>query len=131
MSAIEWTDVTWNPVTGCELAPRLRAMGNAKYQRVRDGQRASSGPAFGVTLHEDALEQPLTWRKPRRVFVNSMSDLFHDEIPAEFIARVFGVMAAARQHTFQVLTKPARGRDLDGRTWDEMPTTTTGTAASA
>jgi protein gp37 len=124
-SAIEWTDETWNPVTGCtrvspgcahcyalELAPRLRAMGNAKYMRARDGGKGS-GPAFGVTLHPDALEQPFHWRKPRRVFVNSMSDLFHDEIPDDYIARVWGVMAANPRHTFQVLTKrPERARDL-------------------
>jgi len=122
-SAIEWTDEVWNPVTGCdrvspgcahcyalELAPRLRAMGNAKYQRARDGGPAS-GPAFGVTLHPDVLEQPLRWRRPRRVFVNSMSDLFHDEIPDEFIADVFDVMRRAPEHTFQVLTKrPERMR---------------------
>lgn len=126
-TAIEWTQSTWNPVTGCdrvspgcamcyalELAPRLRAMGVAKYQRARDGGRAS-GPAFGVTLHPDTLDQPLRWRRPRLIFVNSMSDLFHDEIPDEYIARVFAVMAAAPQHTFQVLTKrPERMRDFIG-----------------
>jgi protein gp37 len=114
-SAIEWTDATWNPVTGCsrvspgcahcyalDLAARLKRMGQPRYQR--DGGRGS-GPGFGVTLHEDLLEVPLRWRKPRLVFVNSMSDLFHEEIPDEFIGRVFGAMAAARRHTFQVLTK--------------------------
>jgi protein gp37 len=124
-SSIEWTDATWNPVTGCdrvspgcancyalELAPRLRAMGNPKYLRARDGGR-SSGPAFGVTLHPTVLEQPLRWRKPRLVFVNSMSDLFHEEIPDEYIARVFAVMGDAHAHTFQVLTKrPERMREL-------------------
>jgi protein gp37 len=116
-SAIEWTDATWNPVTGCdrvspgcahcyalELAPRLRAMGVRRYVDARDGGR-SSGPAFGVTLHEEVLEQPLRWRKPRRVFVNSMSDLFHDEVPLEYIARVWDVMVRCPQHTFEVLTK--------------------------
>jgi protein gp37 len=115
MTAIEWTDATWNPVTGCDrvspgcahcyaldLAARLKRMGQPRYQR--DGGK-SSGPGFGVTLHEDKLNEPLRWRKPRMVFVNSMSDLFHEEIPDEFIARVFAVMAAAPQHTFQVLTK--------------------------
>lgn len=122
-STIEWTDDTWNPVTGCDrvspgcahcyaldLAARLKAMGQPRYQR--DGGK-TSGPGFGVTLHPDKLNEPLHWRRPRRVFVNSMSDLFHEEIPDEYIARVFGVMAAAREHTFQVLTKrPHRMLDL-------------------
>jgi protein gp37 len=125
-SSIEWTDATWNPVTGCsrvspgcahcyalELAPKLRRFAEGRVRKgkpggkwltVRDGGKAS-GPAFGVTLHEDVLDEPLRWRRPRRVFVNSMSDLFHEEIPGHFIAAVFRVMAAAPQHTFQVLTK--------------------------
>jgi protein gp37 len=128
-TSIEWTDATWNPVTGCdrvspgcancyalELAPRLRrfaqARGKGKWLDVRDGGKAS-GPAFGVTLHPDALDQPLRWRKPRRVFVNSMSDLFHEEIPDEYIVAVFNTMRASQQHTFQVLTKrPERMRDF-------------------
>lgn len=123
MTAIEWTDQTWNPVTGCDrvspgcahcyaldLAARWKAMGQPRYQR--DGGR-TSGPGFGVTLQVDKLNDPLRWRRPRRVFVNSMSDLFHEEIPAEYIARVFGVMAAATRHTFQVLTKrPERMAEL-------------------
>jgi protein gp37 len=121
VSAIEWTDQTWNPVTGCdrvspgcahcyalELAAKFKGWGNRRYQR--DGGPAS-GPGFGVTLHEDKLDEPLHWRKPRMVFVNSMSDLFHDEIPDRFIDRVFATMALAPQHTFQVLTKrPERMR---------------------
>jgi protein gp37 len=120
-TAIEWADAVWNPVTGCdrvspgcahcyalELAPRLRrfaqARGSGKWLNVRDGGK-TSGPAFGVTLHPDVLEEPLHWPRPRRVFVNSMSDLFHEEIPDEFILRVFDVMERAEQHTFQVLTK--------------------------
>jgi protein gp37 len=115
-SGIEWTDATWNPVTGCDrvsegcvncyalaLARRLKAMGNRRYQM--DGNPKSSGPGFGLTLHEDVLALPLTWRSPRFVFVNSMSDLFHPRVPAEFIASVFAVMARARRHTFQILTK--------------------------
>lgn len=114
-TAIEWATDSWNPVTGCdrvspgcahcyalELAARLKAMGQARYQR--DGGR-SSGPGFGVTLHEDKLTEPLRWRKPRRVFVNSMSDLFHEEVPDRYIESVFAAMALAPQHTFQVLTK--------------------------
>jgi protein gp37 len=116
-SAIEWCDASWNPVTGCdrvspgcahcyalELAPRLRAMGLTKYQGVRDGGRAS-GPGVGVTLHAGELDRPRTWRRPRRIFVNSMSDLFHEEIPFKFVDRVFATMAACPWHTFQVLTK--------------------------
>lgn len=78
-------------------------MGQARYQR--DGDPKTSGPGFGVTLHPDRLEEPLRWRKPRRVFVNSMSDLFHEAIPDEFIAKVFAVMGVAERHVFQVLTK--------------------------
>src|SRR6266536_3941321 len=115
-SAIEWTEATWNPVTGCDrvsegcdhcyaltLAKRLRAAGNPRYQT--DGDPRTSGPGFGLTLHWDVLERPLGWRRPRLVFVNSMSDLFHPRVPAAFIARAFDVMAEAEQHTFQILTK--------------------------
>jgi protein gp37 len=125
-SAIEWTDATWNPVTGCDrvspgcahcyaldLAARLKGMGNARYQN--DGDPKTSGPGFGVTLHEDVLDKPLKWRRPRMVFVNSMSDLFHDAVPDDFIAAVFGVMARAERHVFQVLTKrPERMQRLLG-----------------
>ncbi len=107
-TAIEWATPVWNPVTGCSrvspYAGRLKAMGKAKYQR--DGGRGS-GPGFGVTLHEHELDAPATWRAPRRVFVNSMSDLFHEEIPDDFIRRVFVAMEAAAEHTFIVLTKRA------------------------
>lgn len=115
-TGIEWTEETWNPVTGCDrvspgcdncyaltMAGRLKAMGQPKYQR--DGDPRTSGPGFGVTVHPDVLDQPLRWRRPRRVFVNSMSDLFHDAVSDEFIARVFAVMASCPQHTFQILTK--------------------------
>ncbi|MCW2690877.1 MAG: hypothetical protein JWR37_5767 [Mycobacterium sp.] len=115
-SAIEWTEVTWNPVTGCDrissgcdncyamaLAKRLKAMGSAKYQV--DGDPRTSGPGFGVTLHPATLEEPYRWRQPRTVFVNSMSDLFHARVPVSFIRDVFDVMAGTPQHTYQVLTK--------------------------
>jgi protein gp37 len=115
-SAIEWTDETWNPVTGCDrvspgcahcyaldLAARLKGMGQKRYQN--DGDPKTSGPGFAVTLHPDKVFDPVRWTKPRRVFVNSMSDLFHEAIPDEFIVDVFAVMAAAPRHTFQVLTK--------------------------
>lgn len=117
-SAIEWTETTWNPVTGCDLvsagcnncyalalARRLKAMGSAKYQH--DGDPRTSGPGFGVTIHPDTLTIPLRWRTPRTVFVNSMSDLFHARIPPAFLRQVFEVMAATPQHTYQVLTKRA------------------------
>ncbi len=117
-SAIEWTDATWNPVTGCtkvspgckncyaeRLALRLQAMGNPRYRR-----------GFEVTLHEDQLDLPLRWKLPRRIFVNSMSDLFHDVISDQFIVRAFEVMARARWHSFQILTKRAeRLRELAPR----------------
>jgi protein gp37 len=134
-SNIEWTDSTWNPTTGCDkvspgcdncyamtLAPRLKAMGSAHYQR--DGQPPTSGPGFGVSVHPDALTKPLEWKRSRRIFVNSMSDLFHAEISDEFIARVFAVMAQAPQHTFQVLTKRhARMRSLlSSARWAELLT---------
>jgi protein gp37 len=108
-SAIEWTDATWNPVTGCtklspgckhcyaeRLADRLKAMGNPRY---RNG--------FEITLHPDQLDLPLRWKQPRRIFVNSMSDLFHEAIPEDFVRRVFSTMARAHWHVFQVLTKRA------------------------
>lgn len=115
-STIEWTEATWNPTTGCNrvsvgcdncyalaLAKRLKAMGQPKYQR--DGDPATSGPGFGLTIHEAALSIPLRWRRPRRVFVNSMSDLFHEEVPEEFIGQVIETMRATPQHTYQLLTK--------------------------
>jgi protein gp37 len=117
-STIEWTEATWNPTTGCDrisagcdncyaltLAKRLKAMGSAKYQN--DGDSRTSGPGFAVTIHEDALALPLSWRQPRTVFVNSMSDLFHARVPTAFIHRVFAVMAATPHHTYQILTKRA------------------------
>ena len=123
-SKIEWTETTWNPVTGCDrissgcdrcyaltLAKRLKAMGSQKYQA--DGDPRTSGPGFAVTVHEDTVPEPLRWRKPRVVFVNSMSDLFHARVPDAFIASVFAVMAVTPQHTYQVLTKrPRRMRAL-------------------
>jgi len=106
-SAIEWTESTWNPVTGCtklspgckhcyaeRMAERLQLMGQANY---RNG--------FVLTLQPHALELPLRWKKPQRIFVNSMSDLFHDQIPLSYLKRVFQVMTDAHWHVFQVLTK--------------------------
>ncbi len=115
-SAIEWTEATWNPSTGCDrvsagcdncyaltLSKRLKAMGAVKYQR--DGDPRTSGPGFGVTVHPNALDVPRRWRAPRVVFVNSMSDLFHAKVPVAFIRDVFDVMRETPQHTYQVLTK--------------------------
>jgi len=116
MSNIEWTEQTWNPTTGCDrispgcdncyaltMAKRLKGMGSAKYQT--DGDPRTSGPGFGITTHADTLTEPLRWKKPRKVFVNSMSDLFHARVPRDFLAQVFAVMAATPQHTYQILTK--------------------------
>lgn len=116
MTKIEWTDEVWNPTTGCDrvspgcdgcyaltMAKRLKGMGQSKYQN--DGDPRTSGPGFGVATHPDTLTEPLRWKKPRRVFVNSMSDLFHARVPREFLVRVFAVMAATPQHTYQILTK--------------------------
>lgn len=109
ISSIEWTDATWNPVTGCtkvspgckncyadRMARRLHAMGQPRY---RNG--------FKITLHPDILKQPLRWREPRHIFVNSMSDLFHPNVPTDYIKKVFEFMNHAHWHTFQVLTKRA------------------------
>ncbi|MFI6296795.1 phage Gp37/Gp68 family protein [Nonomuraea sp. NPDC050790] len=132
---IEWTDRTWNPTTGCDrispgcdhcyaltMARRLKAMGQSKYQR--DGDPKTSGPGFGVSVHADVLAEPLSWASPQRVFVNSMSDLFHPDVPEEFIAQVWTVMAKTPQHTYQVLTKRhARMRSVVRRIAWRLPTT--------
>ena len=106
-SSIEWTEATWNPVTGCtkisegcrncyaaRMAKRLKAMGNKRY---------SNG--FKVTLHHDLIDIPLNWKKPKRIFVNSMSDLFHQDVPTSFIKDVFNTMNMGNWHHFQILTK--------------------------
>ena len=107
MTKIEWTDETWNPVTGCtKIAAGCKhcyAERMAKRLRGRVGYPADD--PFRVTLHPDRLEQPLRWRKPRMVFVCSMGDLFHDDVPKEFIARVGNAMDDAPHHTYQILTK--------------------------
>lgn len=106
---IEWTEYSWNPVTGCtkfsegcmncyaeRMARRLHAMGNERYAN-----------GFKVTLHHDLVEKPLTWRTPRLIFVNSMSDLFHRDVPIKFIKQVFATMSSANQHVYQIVTKRA------------------------
>jgi protein gp37 len=123
-TSIEWTDFTWNPVTGCDrisagcdhryaltMARRLRAMGMPQYQN--DGDPRTSGPGFGVTMHPEALDAPKTWHGHRMVFVNSMSDLFHAKVTAAFIHDLIEVIRETPQHTHQVLTKrAARARKL-------------------
>jgi protein gp37 len=117
-SAIEWTEATWNPVTGCtkispgclncyaeRMAKRLQAMGQPNYVN-----------GFAVTTHCHAVGLPLAWKKPRRIFVNSMSDLFHRSVPTEFIQRVFDIMGQANWHQYQLLTKRSeRLLELDRR----------------
>jgi protein gp37 len=100
-SAIEWTDATWNPVTGCtKISPGCKFC-----YAERITERWGRGKFTDVTLHPDRLELPLRWRNPRRIFVNSMSDLFHERVPLSFVDEVFRVMTRAEQHIFQVLTK--------------------------
>lgn len=109
-SRIEWTGYTWNPVSGCtkissgcqncyaeRMARRLKKMGNERYSR-----------GFQLRIHFDLLNIPLKWKKPRLVFVNSMSDLFHDDVPDSFIVKTFNVMNKSHQHTFQILTKRSK-----------------------
>lgn len=112
-SAIEWTDATWNPVTGCtKVSPGCDNCYAESIAHRFNGTKAYPN-GFDVTLRPERLDQPLRWKRPRKVFVNSMSDLFHSAVPEEYIARVFAVMALASQHTFQVLTKrPGRMRSL-------------------
>jgi protein gp37 len=104
------------------MAKRLKAMGQAKYQA--DGDPRTSGPGFAVTCHHDELRRPMGWRKPRMVFVNSMSDLFHQDVTDEFVSEVWTAMARARQHTYQVLTKRSqRAASLVARIAWRSPTT--------
>lgn len=114
-TGIEWTDATWNPVTGCtKVSPGCANCYIERTPPFRIGHRKfDEKGTTGVQLHPDRLEQPLRWRKPRRVFVNSLSDLFHDAIPFEYIDKVFRTMQMARQHTYQVLTKrPSRMQEF-------------------
>lgn len=116
-SAIEWTDATWNPVTGCSKVSPGCAHCYAENLSLRWGRSLApwtpANAARNVVLHPDRLRLPLGWRKPRRIFVNSMSDLFHEQVPDSFIFEVFLIMAQSQQHIFQVLTKrPERMRDL-------------------
>lgn len=118
LSDIEWTDATWNPIAGCtivspgctncyamRMAARLQSMGHPLYSDVTRKSGNRSVWSGQLHLSYDALEIPLAWKKPRKIFVNSMSDLFQDGVPAEFIARVWKTMESAKQHIFQILTK--------------------------
>jgi protein gp37 len=120
-SKIEWTEATWNPVAGCSIispgctncyamrmAERLSAMGQPKYQGLT--RRSAGRPKWNGKIHLDdlSLEIPFNWKQGRMIFVNSMSDLFHENVPFEFIEKVFSVMRDCPQHTFQVLTKRAK-----------------------
>lgn len=112
-TGIEWTDATWNPVTGCTKVSEGCDHCYAETIAHRFTGTKAYPNGFGVTLRPERLDQPLRWKRPRKVFVNSMSDLFHKDVPDDYIARVFAVMARAPQHTFQVLTKrPGRMRSL-------------------
>ncbi|WGD51612.1 DUF5131 family protein [Bradyrhizobium sp. CB1650] len=117
-TSIEWTDATWNPVAGCtilspgctncyamRMAARLEAMGMQKYRGLtrKSGRRAVW--TGRIRLDRSALSTPLRWRKPRRIFVNSMSDLFHEDVPQSFVAEVWAVMGSTPWHTYQILTK--------------------------
>ena len=106
-SSIEWTESTWNPVTGCtKISPGCRnCYAERMARRLRAMRQPNYSNGFEVTMHEHVLEAPLKWKKPRTIFVNSMSDLFHENVPVSFIRRVFEVMEQAVQHRFQILTK--------------------------
>jgi protein gp37 len=114
-TGIEWTDATWNPITGCtEVSPgcdHCYAKTFAERWRGTPGHYFEHG--FDIQLRPERMDQPIHWRKPRRIFVNSMSDLFHDQVPDDYIAHVFAVMQSCAAHTFQILTKRhARMRSL-------------------
>src|SRR5215471_12680411 len=102
-SSIEWTEATWNPGTGCsKVSPGCKHC----YAEVITRRWPKSFPnGFDFTLHPERFREPYTWRKPRMVFVNSMSDLFHEQMPLDVLQELFGVMAGCPQHTFQILTK--------------------------
>jgi protein gp37 len=141
-SDIEWTEATWNPIAGCaalspgctncyaqRLAARLQAMGSLKYQ----GTTRKSGRRHvwtgRVNIDQAALEAPLRWRQPLRIFVNSMSDLFQDEISVELISSIWSIMKETHWHTYQILTKrPERMRDVVSRFDHHLPNVWLGTS---
>lgn len=132
-TAIEWTDTVWNPVTGCsKVSEGCRncyafALHDMRHKAFREGKKLPqqyAKPFNEIQLFSVRLEQPLKWRKPRRIFVNSMADLFHDDVPFDFIDQVFAVMALCQQHTFQILTKrPKRMLEyfaVNETRWDKL-----------
>lgn len=117
-TSIEWTDATWNPVAGCtimssgctncyamRMAARLEAMGVEKYRGLTRNSGGRAKWTGAISLDENALAIPSTWKKPKNVFVNSMSDLFHPDVPTDFVRKVWNAMAETRRHTYQILTK--------------------------
>lgn len=124
-SSIEWTDATWNPVTGCtKISPGCDNCYAERFsERFRDVAGHPFEQGFDLTLRPERLQQPLTWRRPRMIFVNSMSDLFHKDVPREFIDRVFETMETAHWHVFQALTKRSSlmSRYLKQRYADRSP----------
>jgi protein gp37 len=140
-TSIEWTDATWNPVSGCSIvspgcsncyamrmAARLEAMGSPKYSGLT---RRSGGRAVWtgkVRLDFGSLDAPLKWRRPRRVFVNSMSDLFHPDVPLDYIRQIWDVMEQAERHTFQILTKRPDRMARHSKTLGVLPNVWLGTS---
>ena len=142
-TSIEWTDATWNPVAGCtvltagctncyamRMAARLDAMGQAKYKGLTRRSGGRSVWTGKIRLDAKSLDTPKAWSKPRKVFVNSMSDLFHDDVPAKFIARVWATMKQTPRHTYQILTKrPDRMAEvLAGSQFEVLPNVWLGTS---
>ena len=109
-SAIEWTDATWNPVRGCtKVSPGCKhCYAETFAERFRGVPGHAFEQGFDLRIVPEKLSQPLQWARPRRVFVNSMSDLFHEDIPLDYIRRVFGIMVEAHWHSFQILTKRSK-----------------------
>ena len=145
LSDIEWTDATWNPITGCamvspgctncyamRMAARLQAMDHSSYKDVTRKSGKRSVWTGTINLIEGSLDIPLNWKKPRKVFVNSMSDLFQDGVPAAFIQRVWKTMEAANWHVFQVLTKrPDRMKEvIESSNLRTLPNVWLGTSVS-
>lgn len=146
LTNIEWTDATWNPISGCEIvspgcthcyamrmAARLQAMGHAAYEGVT--HKVKGRPVWTGRLHvnEAALEVPLHWRAPRKIFVNSMSDLFQNDVPDNFIARVWDVMERTPRHIYQILTKRPQNmlRVLDSGALAVLPNVWLGTSVES
>lgn len=125
VSNIEWTEGTWNPVTGCtKISPGCKFCYAERFsERFRGVPGHPFEQGFDLKLHLERLEQPLQWKRPRVIFVNSMSDLFHEEIPTEYVDQIFQVMRQASHHTFQVLTKrPERLREFCETHTGNVPT---------